>query len=113
MKGTRLDESWRPTPEMFAWAKTELGFAQQDAEFHTDAFIDHWCDKTGAAATKITWVRTWKNWMRKEYLWQRRTKPFKPASHAPATIPQRKSDTERRENLALHLPDLFKQLGIV
>lgn len=62
MKGTRLNEDWRPDTGLYAWAKgrrTDLNIDEQ-----VEMFLDYWCAKAGQGATKLDWNRTFRNWIR-------------------------------------------------
>lgn len=60
-RGTRLSENFVVTPEMVAWARERV--PQVDGRHETEKFINHWSSKSGRDATKLDWVKTWKNWM--------------------------------------------------
>jgi hypothetical protein len=49
---------------MVAWVREKC--PDVDGRDQTDRFVDFWSDKTGKDATKIDWVGTWRNWMRRE-----------------------------------------------
>lgn len=61
-KGTRIPEDFAVDADMVAWAGRECPDA--DGRFETDQFRDYWTAKSGQAATKLDWGRTWKTWMR-------------------------------------------------
>ncbi len=66
-RGTRLPRDWKPTQEYFDAAKElnpnilDARIVQIGAEFR-----DYWIAKSGAGATKVDWMATWRNWVRKE-----------------------------------------------
>lgn len=62
-RGTRLPDPFPVTPEMAAWARENAPLA--NARDH-EQFCDYWRAKTGKDATKLDWVATWRNWMRRE-----------------------------------------------
>lgn len=63
-KATRLSPDFTISKDMRDWAKSEVpGF---DVIAETKVFVDYWTSK-GSNATKIDWVATWRNWMRKAY----------------------------------------------
>lgn len=62
-KATRIPEDFAVTHEMVAWAQRETPLV--DGRRETAAFIDYWRGKAGRNATKLDWVATWRNWMRK------------------------------------------------
>ncbi|GAA4762375.1 helix-turn-helix domain-containing protein [Microbacterium gilvum] len=67
-RGSRIPEPFMLTAEMKAWAAEEV--PGLDVVVHTREFVDHWRAATGASATKLDWVATWRNWMRKSHRWQ-------------------------------------------
>lgn len=63
-KGTRLTEDWMPGPEFISFCQTErpdLSPMEVGARFR-----DYWISKTGAQASKLNWLATWRNWVRNE-----------------------------------------------
>lgn len=62
-RGTRIPDGFAVTPEMVAWARAECPHV--DGRTETAKFIDYWRAKTGRDATKLDWVATWRNWMRR------------------------------------------------
>lgn len=67
-RGTRIPEPFLLTADMKAWAAAEV--PGLDVIAHTREFVDHWRAASGASATKLDWVATWRNWMRKAHRWQ-------------------------------------------
>lgn len=61
--GSRLKNDWLPSAECVQFA-TSLGLSQADIKIEADKFRDYWISKSGAAATKIDWTATWRNWIR-------------------------------------------------
>jgi hypothetical protein len=61
-RGTRLTDSWQPSPELIDWAKTER--ADIDPVKQADAFRDYWLSQPGQKGVKTDWDRTFKNWIR-------------------------------------------------
>lgn len=59
--GTRLQEDWKPTEATMAWTRQQVGL---DITNEWSKFQDYWLSKPGAAARKLDWDRTWKNWVR-------------------------------------------------
>jgi hypothetical protein len=49
---------------MVAWARKKC--PDVDGRDQTERFVDYWSDKTGKDATKVDWIGTWRNWMRRE-----------------------------------------------
>jgi hypothetical protein len=60
-RGTRITEAFEVTPEMVSWAAKEASLV--DGKRATEKFINHFMAKSGRDATKVDWVRTWKNWL--------------------------------------------------
>jgi hypothetical protein len=60
-RGTRISEQFEVTPEMVTWAAKET--PSVDGKRATEKFINHFMAKSGRDATKVDWVRTWKNWL--------------------------------------------------
>jgi DNA-binding MarR family transcriptional regulator len=60
-RGTRIPDPFTVTPDMVAWARENCPTV--DGRRETEKFINYWTAKTGANATKLDWVATWKNWM--------------------------------------------------
>jgi hypothetical protein len=61
--GTRIPDDFALTAEMIAWGKTK--FPAFDGEAETENFIDYWRGRAGAAAEKVDWIATWRNWIRR------------------------------------------------
>ncbi|GAA3948142.1 helix-turn-helix domain-containing protein [Microbacterium soli] len=66
-RGSRIPEPFMLTAEMRAWAAAEVPGLDVDA--HTREFVDYWRAESGAKATKLDWLGTWRNWMRKAHRW--------------------------------------------
>lgn len=77
-RGSRIPDPFVVTAEMRAWAAAEVPGLDVDA--HTREFVDHWRAETGAKASKLDWISTWRNWMRKAHRW---SKPRGPVAVAP------------------------------
>lgn len=60
-KGTRLPADFSLTADMVAWVNDRA--LNVDLELETEKFKNYWESKTGANATKLDWVKTWKNWI--------------------------------------------------
>jgi hypothetical protein len=59
--GTRIPDDFKPTADMVKWARERC--PNVDGRRETEKFINYWTAKSGQAATKLDWVRTWQNWM--------------------------------------------------
>lgn len=62
-RGTRIPAEFAVTPSMVEWAREHAPHV--DGRFETDQFRDYWTGKSGRDATKVDWVATWRNWMRR------------------------------------------------
>lgn len=60
-RGTRIPEPFIVTAEMRSWAAEHAGLV--DVDRSTMKFVNYWRAKTGQAATKLDWPRTWQNWL--------------------------------------------------
>ncbi|AXQ65167.1 hypothetical protein SEA_SCHMIDT_46 [Gordonia phage Schmidt] len=61
-RATRIPEDWQPTRELLEWARSE--YPGVDLKTETDKFVDYWLAKAGKDSRKVSWSRTWKNWIR-------------------------------------------------
>lgn len=66
-RGSRIPDPFVLTAEMKAWAAAEV--PGLDVVSHTREFVDFWRAESGAKASKLDWVATWRNWMRKAHRW--------------------------------------------
>ncbi len=100
-RGTRIPDPFVLTAEMKAWAAAEV--PGLDVVVHTREFVDYWLAKSGKDATKVDWVATWRNWMRKAHRWQGErgsSKPM-PVERAQSVLEigarlQQQADAQRR-----------------
>lgn len=89
-KGTRIPDDFAPSAETLQWAR---GY-RSDLDFDevTEAFCDYWRSKPGAAARKLDWQLTYKNWVRSS-----RGGPNTARSNAPRRVAEgKKCRTHRR-----------------
>jgi hypothetical protein len=63
-RGTRIPEPFMLTNDMREWAHREVPTVDVDAS--TRKFVDHWRAKAGRDATKVDWIATWRNWLRRD-----------------------------------------------
>ncbi len=84
-RGTRIPEPFILTADMRHWAATEAPAV--DVDLATRMFVDHFRASTGRNATKLDWLATWRNWIRRD-------------QQTAARRPQRLNDTERVQNAA-------------
>lgn len=61
-RGSRIPESWQPTPELVAQMAKER--PDLDMLREIQQFKDFWESKTGANATKLDWGKTFRVWCR-------------------------------------------------
>lgn len=59
-KGTRLPETWEPTPADRAYA-ANLGLTPEEIARAALEFRNYWCARAGRDATKLRWDLTWNN----------------------------------------------------
>ncbi len=80
-RATRIPKDFTLTHDMRAWTREHTPHVDAVAELLK--FIDYWTAKSGQNATKLDWMATWRNWMRKaaEYTGHR------PAHQQPLTGP--------------------------
>jgi hypothetical protein len=62
-RGTRLPDDFAVNAEMVAWARENA--PNVNGAYETQKFVDYWRGRTGKDATKLDWIGTWRNWMRK------------------------------------------------
>jgi len=62
-RGTRIPDDFAVTDEMAAWAAQNVPLVDTASE--TDRFRDYWAGVSGQRGTKLDWVATWRNWMRR------------------------------------------------
>lgn len=60
-RGARIPDDFAVTAEMVAWARERAPHV--DGRLETEKFVNYWSSKSGAGATKLDWVKTWKNWL--------------------------------------------------
>lgn len=63
-RGTRIPEPFMLTHEMREWAAVEVPTVDADAS--TRRFVDYWRAESGTKATKLDWIATWRNWLRRD-----------------------------------------------
>lgn len=62
-RATRIPDDFGISAEMRRWAHDEIhGF---DIDREHKRFRDYWRAKSGKDATKLDWIATWRNWMRR------------------------------------------------
>jgi hypothetical protein len=63
-RGTRIPDDWKPDELMTSWALIENPGI--DLKKTIDSFTDYWRAKAGAAAVKLDWDATFRNWVRRQ-----------------------------------------------
>jgi uncharacterized protein YdaU (DUF1376 family) len=63
-RASRLPKPFELPVEWADWAKAER--PDLDPQRVADKFADYWHGKGGAAARKLDWLATWRNWVREE-----------------------------------------------
>ena len=75
-KGTRLPENFVLPKDWGEWALSE-GMPENRVRYEASQFRDYWIAATGAKASKLDWLATWRNWCRRS-LQDRPASPAKP-----------------------------------
>lgn len=66
-RAARLPEDWKPDREYWEAAKLINPSATQEWFVGTaNKFRDYWIAKSGKDATKVDWLATWRNWIRRD-----------------------------------------------
>lgn len=60
-RASRIPENFTVDSSMRSWAAQKT--PDVDLELSTEKFINYWTAASGAKATKLDWVATWRNWM--------------------------------------------------
>lgn len=63
-RGTRLPDAFTVTADMRAWAATTTPTV--DVDVATAKFCDYWRAQPGQRGTKLDWIATWRNWLRRD-----------------------------------------------
>jgi hypothetical protein len=66
-RASRLSPDWELPDDWREFAKTEKGWSDGDALAEAEEFRDYWVARSGKDATKMDWLRTWRNWVRRSY----------------------------------------------
>lgn len=62
-RGCRLEPEWQPDTDSWEFAVNMLGLPTAESEL--EKFRDHWKASSGANASKLDWLATWRNWCRR------------------------------------------------
>lgn len=73
-RASRIPSPFIVTKEMREWAKKSLPGVNVDLS--TEQFVDYW--RAAPNGTKLDWVATWRNWLRRDYQNQPQVKYQKP-----------------------------------
>jgi hypothetical protein len=80
--GTRLPDDWALPKPWGEWALAEFPqWTPDKVRLEAAKFSDHWHAKTGAEASKLDWLATWRNWCRSDIAHRDDPKPMN--GHAP------------------------------
>lgn len=60
-RGSRLPDGWMPSADARSWAAAE--YPGVDLRTEHMKFTNYWLGKSGRDATKVSWDRTWRNWI--------------------------------------------------
>lgn len=63
VRGTRLPNDWTIPDDWVTWASTKRKWHPADVREEADKFARYWQSKSGAAATKVDWFKTFQNWV--------------------------------------------------
>jgi len=64
-KGSRMKEDFELPEEWITFAKT-LSYTKAEAQAVFDRFKDYWLGVSGQKGTKVNWLATWRNWLRRD-----------------------------------------------
>lgn len=64
-RATRLPEGWVPPDEVIEQMIDELHVTAGMLSREHRKFVDYWVAQPGQRGVKLSWVATWRNWMRK------------------------------------------------
>lgn len=114
-RGARIPDDFAVNPDMVAWAKANA--PNVDGRRETEKFINHWRAKTGAQATKLDWVLTWRNWLltaqQDAERYRGRASPQQVEHNGMLLRPETVADIERTQRFAaLDAQDAEHQLAI-
>ena len=97
-RGSRLPNDWTLPAEWASWAMLTRFWSPVEVAEEAEIFANYWQAKSGAAAVKIAWEKTWRNWVRQ--------------SHRPngAYMPKVDAPTDHREQMA-RTAALYEKMG--
>jgi hypothetical protein len=61
-RGTRIPDNFKPSKADIAWQRVQ-GISDEMARRETEKFINHYQSVTGQNAVRLSWSKTWRNWM--------------------------------------------------
>lgn len=68
-RGSRIPESWAPTPKDYAFASGQ-GLTREEINHEHGQFRDHWISASGKGAAKLDWSAAWRTWIRNTVKWR-------------------------------------------
>lgn len=63
-RAERLANDFEPPEDWIQWAVDQRRWTPADASEEAEIFANYWQAKSGQAATKLDWRKTWCNWVR-------------------------------------------------
>jgi hypothetical protein len=63
-RASRLPDDWTCPEEWLTWAIETRCWLPSEAAQEAEIFANYWQSKSGQAATKLDWFKTFKNWVR-------------------------------------------------
>lgn len=93
-KDSRLPDDWLAPKSYVEWPIQNLGWTLSRTQGQLAQFKDHWIGKSGAQATKLDWLATWRNWCRND----ERRNPTKPQGRSMAQIAAERWSQPERNN---------------
>lgn len=88
-RAARIPDDFHMTPEMIAWG--QANFPHLDGEAITAEFVDYWRGVPGAKGTKLDWIATWRNQIRRAA-----DRASRPAQYGRTASGPRRSTTDER-----------------
>jgi len=68
-RGSRISQSWAPTPNDYAFAEKQ-GLNREEINHEHGQFRDHWISASGKGAAKLDWSAAWRTWIRNTVKWR-------------------------------------------
>lgn len=84
-RATRIPDDFAVTDEMRTFV-AEKGWTHLDLEAITEEFVDYWTGVPASKGTKLDWLSTWRNWIRRKAEDAPKVRHLRPAAgEAPGT----------------------------